>query len=291
MVAVFPASLAEIVKLVGKGDGIAGINEEIKLDYCLPELRDKPVIGKYLKRTKKTYWDVLEGIRPKLILDFKVENLHSSDELYSFAERIGAEVLLLDFLTVEDLVEGSRLIAEKTGGEFSKLGEFYERHLSRIAEVSESLEEKPKVVMLYRGINVVTGTNVISDAVEKAHAESLGKRLRTERKVYPLKKEDFIRRFNDADHIFLLTSILTSKEKLEEIRDVMLDSVEWRKVKAVDEGNVHIVGSALDRESFMRWSPRLIPGIYQIGRLVHGRDFPDWKKPEKELYSLCGVEE
>ena len=290
MIAVFPASLAEIVKLVGKGDEIAGVNEEIRLDYCLPELRDRPVIGRYLKRTKKTYWDVLGKIRPKLILDFRVENLHSSGELYSFAERIGAEVLLLDFLTVEDLVKGSRMIAEKTGGDFSKLGGFYGKHLSRINETSEPLEEKPKVVMLYRGINVVTGTNVISDAVEKAGAESLGKRLRTERKVYPLKKEDFIRRFGDADHLFLLTSVLTSKERLEAIRDGMLDSPEWRKVKAVDEGNVHIAGSALDRESFMRWSPRLIPGIYQIGRLVHGRDFPDWRKPAKELYRLCGVE-
>ncbi len=290
MIAVFPASLAEIVKLVGRADGIEGINEEIKLDYCLPELRNKPVIGKYLKRTKKTYWDVLREIRPKLILDFRVENLHSSGELYSFAERIGAEVLLLDFLTVEDLVEGGKIIAEKTDGDFSRLGEFYERHLSRIAEVSKSLEEKPKVVMLYRGINVVTGTNVLSDAVEKAGAESLGKRLRTERKVYPLKKEDFIRRFGDADHLFLLTSILTEEEKLEEIRDEMLDSAEWRKVKAVDEGNVHIVGSALDRESFMRWSPRLIPGIYQIGKLVHGKVFPDWRTPAKGLYRLCGVE-
>ncbi|WP_297475756.1 hypothetical protein [Thermococcus sp.] len=52
MIAVFPASLAEIVKLVGKGSEIAGVNEEVKLDYCLPELKDKPVIGKYLKRTK-----------------------------------------------------------------------------------------------------------------------------------------------------------------------------------------------------------------------------------------------
>ncbi len=290
MIAVFPASLAEIVKLVGKGDEIGGINEEVKLDYCLPEMRDRPIIGKYLKRTKKTYWDVLEEIRPKLILDFRVENLHSSSELYSFAGRIDAKVILLDFLTVEDLVEGSRLIAEKARGDFSKLGEFYGRHLARITEVSESIEEKPKVVMLYRGINVVTGTNVISDAVEKTGAESLGKRLRTERKVYPLKREDFIRRFGDADHLFLLTSVLTDKERLEEIRDEMLDSTEWRKVKAVDEGNVHIVGSALDRESFMRWSPRLIPGIYQIGRLVHGRDFPEWKRPTKELYSLCGVE-
>ncbi|WP_297464440.1 hypothetical protein, partial [Thermococcus sp.] len=268
MIAVFPASLAEIVKLVGKGGEIAGINEEVKLDYCLPELKDRPVIGKYLKRTKKTYWDVLEGIKPKLILDFRVENLHSSGELYSFAERIGADVLLLDFLTVENLIEGSRLIAEKTGGDFSKLGGFYEKHLARIGEVTQSLEEKPRVVMLYRGINVVTGTNVISDAVEKAGAESLGKRLRTERKVYPLKKEDFIRRFSDADHILLLTSVLTNRERLEGIRDEMLDSAEWRRVKAVDEGNVHISGSALDRESFMRWSPRLIPGIYQIGRLV-----------------------
>ncbi|WP_297072804.1 hypothetical protein [Thermococcus sp.] len=291
MIAVFPASLAEIVKLVGNGGEIAGVNEEVKLDYCLPELEDRPVIGKYLKRTKKTYWDVLEGIKPKLILDFRVENLHSSGELYSFSERIGADVLLLDFLRVEDLVEGSRLIAEKTSGDFSKLGEFYNKHMSRIAEVSESLGEKPKVVMLYRGINVITGTNVISDAVEKAHAESLGKRLRTERKVYPLKKEDFIRRFSDADHIFLLTSVLTNRERLEGIRDEMLDSAEWRRVKAVDRGNVHIAGSALDRESFMRWSPRLIPGIYQIGRLVHGKDFPDWRKPAKELYSLCGVEE
>ncbi len=290
MIAVFPASLAEIVKLVGKGSEIAGVNEEVKLDYCLPELKDKPVIGKYLKRTKKTYWDVLEEIRPRLILDFRVENLHSSGELYSFAERIGADVLLLDFLKVEDLVEGSRLIAEKTGGDFSKLGEFYGKHLPRIKETSEPLEDRPKVVMLYRGINVVTGTNVISDAVEKAGAESLGKRLRTERKVYPLRKEDFIRRFSDADHIFLLTSVLTNRERLEGIRDEMLDSAEWKRVKAVDESNVHISGSALDRESFMRWSPRLIPGIYQIGRLVHGKLFPDWRKPAKELYSLCGVE-
>ena len=290
MIAVFPASIAEILKLIRKADGIIGINEEIKLDYCLPELRDRPVIGKYLKRTKKTYWGVLKRLRPKLILDFRVENLHSSGELYSFAEGIGAEVLLLDFSTVEDLIEGSRLIAEKTGGDFSMLGDFYKKHLARIQDATQSLEEKPKVVMLYRGINVVTGTNVISDAVEKANAESLGKRLRTERKVYPLKKEAFIRRFGDADHIFLLTSILTDEAKLREIRDEMLDSAEWRKVKAVDEGNVHIVGSALDRESFMRWSPRLIPGIYQIGRLVHGRDFPDWKRPAKELYSLCGVE-
>jgi len=290
MIAVFPASLAEIVKLVGKADDVVGINEEIRLDLCLQELWGRPVVGKYLKRTKKTYWDVLEGTKPKLILDFKVENLHSSDELYSFAGRINAGVLLLDFITIEDLVDGSRLIAEKTGGDFSRLEEFYRKHLERIREINQSLEDRPKVAVLYRGINVVTGTNVISDAIKKAHAESLGKRLKTERKVYPLRERDFIRRFSDADHLFLLTSILTNREKLEGIRDEMFDSAEWRKVKAVDEGNVHIVGSALDGESFMRWSPRLIPGIYQIGRLVHRKDFPDWEKPAKELYNLCGVE-
>ena len=289
MIAVFPASLAEIVKLVGRADGIAGINEEIRLDYCLPELMDKPIIGKYLKRTKKTDWNVLEKIKPKLILDFRVENLHSASALYSFAERMNAEVFLFDFLTIDDLVEGSKVIAEKTGGDFSKLREFYEKHLAKIREATQSLEKIPKVVMLYRGINVVTGANILSDAVEKANAESLGRRLRTNRKVYPLKKEDFIRRFGDADHIFLLTSILTSREKLEDIRDEMFDSPEWRKIKAVDEGNVHIVGSALDGESFMRWSPRLIPGIYQIGRLVHGTGFPNWRKPANELYNLCGV--
>jgi len=289
MIAVFPASLAEIVKLVGKVDEIVGVNEEVKLDPCLPELRERPVIGRYLKRSKRTYWDVLEGLRPKLILDFKVENLHSGKELRAFAERIGARVELFDFQTVEELVDASRRIAELTGGDFLKLKNFYEKHLSVIEEVTGGIEKRPKVLLTYRNFNVVTKTNVISDAVRKANAVNLGDRIRTKRKVYPVKKERFFRVFSDAEHLFLLTSVLTSREKLEEIRDEILDSAEWRAVEAVQLGNVHIVGSALDLESFMRWSPRLIPGIYQIGRLVHGKEFPEWSRVAKELYSLCGV--
>jgi iron complex transport system substrate-binding protein len=289
-IAVFPASLAEIVKLLGEEKGVVGINEEVKLDYCLPELRDRPVIGRYLKRSKRTHWKTLEDVKPDIILDFRVENLHSSGELEAFAKRLGAKTLLLDFLTVEDIVEGSRRISEAIGGDFFQLSQFCEKYLSEISEIGSSIEKKPKVTMIYRGINVVTGTNVISNAIEKAHTENLGKRLRTKRKVHPLKREEFIRRFHDSDHLFLLTSVLTTEEKLKEIRDGMIDSSKWRKIKAVDEGQVHIVGSALDRESFMRWSPRIIPGIYQIGRFVHGRAFPHWQTAAKELYSLCGVD-
>ena len=289
MIAVFPASLAEIVKLVGKVGEIAGVNEEVKLDPCLPELRDKPVIGKYLKRSKKTYWDVLEELRPDLILDFEVENLHSGDELRAFGERIGARVELIDFETVEGLVRASERIAELIEGDFSRLGDFYERHLSRLAEINEGIEEKPKVLLTYRNFNVVTKTNVISDAVRKAGAINLGERIRTKRKVYPVKRERFFRAFGDAEHIFLLTSILTSEGKMKEIRDEILDSPEWRAIEAVQLGNLHIIGSALDLKSFMRWSPRIIPGIYQLGRLIHGRAFPRWESVAKELYSLCGV--
>ncbi|WP_456422459.1 ABC transporter substrate-binding protein [Thermococcus sp.] len=289
MIAVFPASLAEIVKLVGKVGDIVGVNEEIKLDPCLPELRERPVIGRYLKRSKRTYWDVLEGLRPKLVLDFKVENLHSSRELEAFAERIGARVELFDFQTVEGLVNASRRIAGLTGGDFLKLRGFYEKHLSVIEEVTGGIDDRPKVLLTYRNFNVVTKTNVVSDAVRKAGAVNLGNRIRTKRKVYPVKGERFFRVFSDAEHLFLLTSVLTSREKLEEIRDEILDSAEWRTINAVQLGNVHIVGSALDLESFMRWSPRLIPGIYQIGRLVHGKEFPEWSKVARELYSLCGV--
>ncbi|MEO2152133.1 MAG: hypothetical protein ABGW50_05700, partial [Thermococcus sp.] len=97
------------------------------------------------------------------------------------------------------------------------------------------------------------------------------------------------RAFGDAEYLFLLTSILTSEERMKEIRDEILDSPEWRAIEAVQLGNVHIIGSALDLESFMRWSPRIIPGIYQLGRLIHGRAFPRWESVAKELYSLCGV--
>ncbi|EEB73132.1 ABC transporter substrate-binding protein [Thermococcus sp. AM4] len=289
MIAVFPASLAEIVKLVGKAGEIAGVNEEIRLDPCLPELKDKPVIGKYLKRSKKTYWDVLEELRPDLILDFEVENLHSGNELRAFGERIGARVELIDFETVEGLVEASRRIAELTNGDFSRLGEFYEKHLTRLGEITEAIEERPKALLTYRNFNVVTRTNVLSDAVRKAGAMNLGERIQTRRKVYPVKKERFFRAFGDAEHLFLLTSIMTDREKMEEIRDEILDSAEWRAIEAVQLGNAHIVGSALDLESFMRWSPRIIPGIYQLGRFVHGRAFPKWKRVAGELYSLCGV--
>ena len=289
MIAVFPASLAEIVKLVGKAGEIAGVNEEIRLDPCLPELKDKPVIGKYLKRSKKTYWDVLEELRPDLILDFKVENLHSGDELRAFGERIGARVELIDFETVEGLVEASRRTAELTRSDFSKLGEFYEKHLTGLGEITEAIEERPKVMLTYRNFNVVTRTNVLSDAVRKAGAMNLGERIRTRRKVYPVKKERFFRSFGDAEHLFLLTSIMTDREKMEKIRDEILDSAEWRAIEAVQLGNVHIVGSALDLESFMRWSPRIIPGIYQLGRFIHGRAFPKWERVAGELYSLCGV--
>ncbi|WP_457751685.1 ABC transporter substrate-binding protein [Thermococcus sp.] len=289
MIAVFPASLAEMVKLVGKADEIIGVNEEIRLDPCLPELRDKPVIGRYLKRSKKTYWNVLERVRPKLILDFRVENLHSSKELEAFAGKIGARVELFDFETVEGLVEASKRVAELTGGDFSRFGDFYGRHLTEISEIAEGIEETPKVVLTYRNFNVVTKTNVISDAIRKAKAINLGDRIKTKRKVYPVRKDSFFRVFSDAEHIFLLTSVLTSEEKMKAIKDEILDSRKWRTIKAVDLGNVHIIGSTLDLNSFMRWSPRLIPGIYQLGRFIHGKAFPRWEKTAKELYSLCGV--
>ena len=286
---IFPASLVEIAKLVGAGDKIAGVNEEIRLDYCLPDFKDRPVVGKYLQREKLTYWDVLEELKPEVIIDFEIDTLYSIDELKSFAERHDAKFALFDIVKVEDLFPITQEIASLLGGNPSALLEFYRGHLSRIGEIAKAVEERRKVVMLYRGINVVTQTNVLSDAVEKTGAEYIGK-LPTHRKVVPVQFEEFIRRFSEADVLILLTSVLTSEEKLKEIRDEMLDSSEWRKVKAVDSGEIHILGSAIDRNSFMRWSPRIIPGIYQLGKVIYPDLYPDWEPVAKELYRLCGVE-
>ncbi|ASJ02022.1 hypothetical protein A3L09_01450 [Thermococcus profundus] len=286
---IFPASLVEIAKLVGAGDKIAGVNEEIKLDYCLPDFRDRPVVGKYLQREKLTYWDILEELRPEVIMDFEIDTLYSIDELRAFAERHNAKLALFDIVKVEDLFPITQKIADLLDGDPSTLLEFYRRHLEGIKEISSGVEERRKVVMLYRGINVVTQTNVLSDAVEKTGAEYMGK-LPTHRKVIPVPFEEFLKRFSEADVLILLTSVLTSEEKLKRIRDEMLDSSEWRKVKAVDSGEVHILGSAIDRNSFMRWSPRIIPGIYQLGKVIYPDLYPDWEPVARELYRLCGVE-
>jgi iron complex transport system substrate-binding protein len=286
---IFPASLVEIAKLVGVGDKIAGVNEEIKLDYCLPDFRDRPVVGKYLQREKLTYWDVLEELRPDVIMDFEIDTLYSVNELRAFAEGHNAKLALFDIVKVEDLFQITQKIADLLDGDPSTLLEFYRRHLEGIKEISSGVEERRKVVMLYRGINVVTQTNVLSDAVEKTGAEYIGK-LPTHRKVVPVPFEEFVKRFSEADVLILLTSVLTSEEKLKEIRDEMLDSSEWRKVKAVDTGEIYILGSAIDRNSFMRWSPRIIPGIYQLGKVIYPDLYPDWEPVAEELYRLCGVE-
>jgi iron complex transport system substrate-binding protein len=286
---IFPASLVEIAKLVGVGDKIAGVNEEIRLDYCLPEFKDRPVVGKYLQREKLTYWDILEELRPEVIMDFEIDTLYSIDELKAFAERHETKLALFDIVKVEDLFPITKKIADFLGGDPSTLLEFYRRHLERIREISSGVEERRKVVMLYRGINVVTQTNVLSDAVEKTGAEYIGK-LPTHRKVVPVPFEEFVKRFSEADVLILLTSVLTSEERLREIRDEMLDSSEWRKVKAVDTGEIYILGSAIDRNSFMRWSPRIIPGIYQLGKVIYPDLYPDWEPVAEELYRLCGVE-
>ncbi|NJF24202.1 ABC transporter substrate-binding protein [Thermococcus sp. Bubb.Bath] len=286
---IFPASLVEIAKLVGAGGRVVGVNEEIGLDYCLPDFRDRPVVGKYLQREKLTYWDVLEELKPDVIMDFEIDTLYSIDELKAFAERHNAKLALFDIVKVEDLFQITQKIASLLGGDPSALLEFYRRHLERIGEIASGVEERRKVVMLYRGINVVTQTNVLSDAVEKTGAEYMAK-LPTHRKVVPVPFEEFVKRFSEADVFILLTSVLTNEEKLREIRDEMLDSSEWRKVKAVDAGEVHILGSAIDRKGFMRWSPRIIPGIYQLGRVIYPDHYPEWGSIAKELYRLCGVE-
>jgi iron complex transport system substrate-binding protein len=286
---IFPASLVEIAKLIGAGDQVVGVNEEIRLDYCLPEFKDRPVVGKYLQREKLTYWDILEELRPEVIMDFEIDTLYSIDELKVFAERHNSKLALFDIVRVEDLFQITQKIADLLGGDPSTLLEFYRRHLERIEEIAKTVEERRKVVMLYRGINVVTQSNVLSDAVEKTGAEYMGK-LPTHRKVAPIQFEEFVKRFSEADVLILLTSVLTSEEKLREIRDEMLDSSEWRKLKAVDAEEVHILGSAIDRNSFMRWSPRIIPGMYQLGKVMYPEVYPDWEPIAKELYRLCGVE-
>jgi iron complex transport system substrate-binding protein len=286
---IFPASLVEIAKLTGAGDNVVGVNEEIRLDYCLPDFRDRPIVGKYLQKEKLTYWDVLEKLMPDVIMDFEIDTLYSIDELKAFAERHNAKLALFDIVKVEDIFPITQEIADLLGGDSSTLLKFYRRHLERIKQISSGVEERRKVVMLYRGINVVTQTNVLSDAVEKTGAEYIGT-LPTHRKVVPVPFEEFIKRFREADGLILLTSVLTSEEKLREIRNEMLDSSKWRKVKAVDTGEVHILGSAIDRNSFMRWSPRIIPGIYQLGKVIYPDLYPNWEPIAKELYRLCEVE-
>ncbi|ASJ02023.1 hypothetical protein A3L09_01455 [Thermococcus profundus] len=295
--AILSTSALEIVQLLGAENQVVGIPAEAKADTFLSDkLKNKTIVG---KRLKIDDWEKVLALKPDLMVNLYLKKFYDVDEFLSRSTSYGIPVIMLREDKLEDIPRAVELLGKVFGRE-DKAREFtsyFNEQVSEVKKIAEKIptEKRKKVVMIQPIMGkyfVVNGNDVLAQAVRLVGAEYMANFTF---KGYspvrvPLDKEKIIAQFKDADVLILLTSAVTPYDKVEAIKNEMLNDEAWKGIKAVNEGNVYVLKAELDKDSFLRWSPRMAVGIWVVGKAIYPDYYPDWKDKAndflKRFYSL-----
>jgi len=290
---VLSVSTLEIIHLIHADGQVAGVAYEAKLDPLLPEtLRSAPVVG---RRLAVTDWERLVSLKPDLIIDLDLRAFYDVNGMIEKAGSYGIPVVLLREDRISQLYDTTELLGRLFGREkeAEALVSYMRKEFLEAKRIGDRIPpgERKRVVMvqpIFGKLFLVNGNDVLAEAARLVGAEyAVNITLKGYTPVrIPVEKEKLISITKDADVIVLLTSTVTPLDKVEAFKKAMLSDPAWRGVKAVKEGHVYVLRADLGEGSYLRWSPRLAVGVWQLGHTIYPRYFPDWRGKEAALLSM-----
>ncbi len=287
---VMSTSALEMVQLLNASNQVVGIPAEAKGDAFLSaELKNKTVVG---KRLNVDDWEKVLTLKPDLIVNLYLRKFYDVDAFLNKSTGYGIPVIMLREDRLEDIPKAVELLGKLFGkeNEAKAFGDYFNEQVSEVKAIASKIpaEKRKKVIMIQPIIGkyyLVNGNDVLAQAVRLSGADymvNLTFNGYTPVRV-PMDKEKIIATYKDADIIILLTSAVTPYDQVSELRETMLSDQAWNEIKAVNENHIVILRADMGKDSYLRWSPRMAVGIWQIGKAIYPSYYPDWKGKAKEF--------
>ncbi len=287
---IMSTSALEMVQLLNASNQVVGIPAEAKRDAFLSQaLKNKTVVGKMLRIDD---WEKVLALKPDLIVNLYLKKFYDVDEFLNRSASYGIPVIMLREDKLEDIPKAVELLGKVFGKEKEARAfeDYFNEQVSEVKAIASKIpvEDRKKVIMIQPIMGkyyLVNGNDVLAQAVRLVGAEymvNITFNGYTPVRV-PMDKEKIIASYKDADVIILLTSAVTPYDQVSELRETMLSDQAWNEIKAVNEDHIVILRADMGRESFLRWSPRLAVGIWQIGKAVYPSYYPNWESKAKEF--------
>ena len=287
---VLSTSALEIVQLLNASDQVVGIPREAKYDALLSgNLKNKTVVG---ARLKIDDWEKVLALKPDLVVNLELRKFYDVDEFLNRSASYGIPVVLLREDRLEDIPKAVSLLGELFGKEkeAKAFNGYFNEQVEKVKAMASKIpaDKRKKVIMIQPimgKLYLVNGNDVLAQAVRLVGGDYL---VNLTFKGYtpvrvPMDKEKIIANYRDADVVILLTSAVTPYEKVEELKEEMLNDEAWKGIKAVRDGNVVTLRADIGKDSFLRWSPRLAVGIWVIGKAIYPDYYPDWNEKAKDF--------
>jgi len=242
-------SITEILYFLGLGDRVVGVT---KFSNYPPEAASRPKVGSYVKLNVES----IIGLAPDLAIGTVDGNSPSAVKIL---EQAGIKVYLVNPRNVVDAVATIPLIGMVCGAgrEAEAAAEGLKQRIEKVKRMTEG-GARPKVFLQInlRPIMSVNRNTFHHDVIHAAGGINV---TGDEVLNYPrVGIEEVIR--IDPDVI-----VISSMERGGEYEKARIEWFNWKGIKAVKEGRVHLIDSdLLDRPS-----PRLVDGIEEMYRIIH----------------------
>ncbi len=278
---------AEVLCILGVQNRIVGIGKYIPYDPYLPhDVKNKPIVGSNFKGLN---WETVVGLKPDLIIIDWYGGKYADAETIKKAEELGIPTIALTARNIEDNIKVIKLLGKVFGKEekASRLATWMEEKLSIVRKTASRIPENSKknVLMINaprdmnKPITVYANGSAWASIVELVGAHNLAFDKNFNTQWPKLDLEKIITYWGNTTDIILVTSF--SENLLEKTITAIKTDPRWRTIKAVKEG--HVYGILAGSNAFLDWGPRIVVGIYQIGRLIYPNYYPEWKPIAKEL--------
>ncbi len=287
---VLSTSALEIVQLLNASNQVVGIPAEAEEDAFLsPALKNKTVVGRMLKVTD---WEKLLSLKPDLIMNLYLKKFYNVDEFLNKSASYDIPVIMLREDRLEDVPKAVELFGKVFGREkkAEEFATYFNEQVSEVKAIASKIPsgDRKKVLMIQPIMGkyyIVNGNDVLAQAVRLAGGDymaNISLNGYTPVRV-PMEEEKIIANYKEADVVILLTSAVTPYDQVSRLKKTMLSDEAWNEIKAVNEGHIVILRADMGKDSYLRWSPRLAVGIWQIGKAIYPNYYPDWKKKAKEF--------
>ncbi len=242
-------SITEILYFLGLGDRVAGVTQ---FSNFPPEAASRPKVGSYVKLNVES----IIKLSPDLAIGTVDGN---SPSVVKILEQAGIKVYLVNPRSVMDAVATIPLIGMVCGVEKDAqraAGGLRKRIENVIVRTKDLARPKVFLQINLRPIMSVNRNTFHDDVIHIAGGINV---TGNEAFNYPrIGIEEVIR--IDPDVI-----LISSMERGGEYEKARLEWFNWKGIKAVKEGRVHLIDSdLLDRPS-----PRLVDGIEEMSRIIH----------------------
>ncbi|WP_297416627.1 ABC transporter substrate-binding protein [Thermococcus sp.] len=285
---ILSASALEVAQLLNATNQVVGITADAKPDAFLSSsLKNKTVVGNMLRVTN---WEKVLALKPDLIIDLYLKKFYNVDELLNKSASYGIPVVMLREDKLEEIPKTVELLGklfgkEKKADEFAK---YFNEQVSEVKAIAAKIpnEDRKKVIMIQPIMGkyyLVNGNDVLAQAVRLVGADymvNLTFNGYTPVRV-PMDEEKIITNYKDADVVILITSAVTPYDQVKELKETMLSNQAWNQIKAVREGHIIILRADMGKGSYLRWSPRIVIGIWQIGKAIYPNYYPNWEDKAK----------